>query len=141
MDVLGQLSNLKNLADGQKELIRSDRPPTLYVQNQRRLKQDQIQELINAYQQGAGTTQLTSEYGIHRTTLWGHLDRAGIPRKPAKRKLSDTQVRTAAIRYSLGLSLKAVAAEFGVNAETLRREFIKAGLPRRRGRLWSLSER
>ena len=131
VDVLGQLSNLKNLADGLSFGSPIDLKTTLYVQNQRRLKQDQIDALIKAYRNGAGTTQLSRYFGIHRTTVWKHLERAGVPRRPAKRKLTNAQVRAAAARYSLGLSVAVVANESGVSAETLRKEFIRAGVKRR----------
>lgn len=49
VDVLGQLSNLKNLADGPEEPNYETRTTTLYVQNQRRLKPEQIRELVDAY--------------------------------------------------------------------------------------------
>jgi len=35
--------------------------------------------LIEACRQGARTTQLLDDHGIHRTTVWAHLERAGIP--------------------------------------------------------------
>ena len=131
MDVLGQLSNLKHLAESQTSDVPNNHKVTLYVQNQRRLKPGQISGLIDDYKKGAGTTQLAHDYSIHRTTVWNHLKRAGIPRRPATRKLTHTQVHLAAERYALGFSVAAIAAEFEVNAETLRREFIKADIPRR----------
>ena len=100
--VLGQLSNLKNLADQQLNPSFNDHRPTLYVQTQHRLKTEQIQGLIDAYKNGASTSCLTKEYGIHRTTLWAHLDRAEVSGRPAKRKLTNTQVRWAADQSRLG---------------------------------------
>ena len=131
MDVLGQLSNLKNLADGPEEPNYETHTTTLYVQNQRRLKPEQIRELVDAYKRGARTAQLTREYSIHRTTVWKHLDRAGVIRRPATRKLNEGQVKQAAELYQQGMSLVSVAKGLDVDAETARREFIKAGVARR----------
>ncbi len=58
MDLKGRLSN----------------PP------QRRLWPADIDDLIAACQTGGSINKLAVEFGIHRTTVTGHLDRHGVPR-------------------------------------------------------------
>ena len=63
-------------------------------QQQCRLPTDEVHRLVEAYRQGAGTTQLGRDYSIHRTTVWAHLERAGIARRPAARKLTVGRITT-----------------------------------------------
>jgi DNA-binding MarR family transcriptional regulator len=46
---------------------------------QRRLSPTNIDGLIAAYRAGATISRLAAEFGIHRTTVAGHLDRRGVP--------------------------------------------------------------
>ena len=47
---------------------------------QRRLSPTDADKLIAAYRTGASISQLATEFGIHRTTVAGHLDRRGVAR-------------------------------------------------------------
>lgn len=59
---------------------RVDRKGRLSNPPQRRLSPTDLDDLIEAYQAGATISQLADEFGIHRTTVAGHLDRHGVPR-------------------------------------------------------------
>ena len=80
---------------------------------------------------------LARRYGIHRTTVIHHLDRAGIERRRLVRKMTDESVALAATRYAQGASLVVVASEFEVHQRTLARELRNAGAPIRRRRGWT----
>ena len=96
---------------------------------QRRLSPADIDDLISAYQAGATISQLAVEFGIHRTTVAGHLDRHGVARHNEQRVWDDQILRQAAELYATGLSLADVADQFGIDAQTVANRFRRAGLP------------
>jgi AraC-like DNA-binding protein len=104
---------------------------------QRRLSPIDIDDLISAYQAGATISQLAVEFGIHRTTVAGHLDRHGVARHNEQRVWDDQILRQAAELYATGLSLADVADQFGIDAQTVANRFRRAGLPVRSRRGWS----
>ena len=80
-------------------------------------------EQLGADYQSAGVTVplLTRRYGIHRTTVLGHLEQLGIERRAHVRKLTDEQVVLAAKLYATGLSLAAVGSRLGVDVRPFGR--------------------
>ena len=106
-------------------------------QQQRRLKQKAVDQLVERYQAGASVRELAVEFGIARTTVLEHLERRGVPRRASTRKLTDADVQVAAHYYRTGESLETVGKRFGVNTSTIKREFRKAGVEIRKRRGWS----
>ena len=96
---------------------------------QRRLSPTDIDDLVEAYQAGAAISQLAVEFGIHRTTVSGHLDRHGIPRHSEQTAWDDETLDEAAELYATGLSLAAVANRFGVDPQTVANRFRRAVIP------------
>ena len=141
MDLSALLSNLSpEVLDLWKQPIpTTPRPsqPTRKLQQQRRLPDDIVQQLVFRYQGGASVVQIAKEFGINRETALEHLKRAGISRRPHVRKLTDQLVQKAGRLYATGLSLKNVAARFGVNESTIRNEFTRAGIQVRPRRGWN----
>jgi len=88
----------------------------------------EILDLCGRYGEGESTDALAQRYGVHRTTIMGYLERAGVERRRIVRKMTDDSVARAAARYGNGGSLAVVAQEFGVHASTLAREFRRAGV-------------
>jgi transposase-like protein len=111
--------------------------PARKLQQQRRLPDDIVQQLVFRYQGGASVVQLAREFGINRETALEHLKRAGIARRPHVRKLTDQLVAEAGRLYATGLSLKNVAARFDVSETTIRNEFTRAGIQVRPRRGWN----
>ena len=111
---------------------------------QRRLSPACIDGLVEAYRAGATINGLAVELGIHRTTVAGHLDRKGVPRRSEATAWDDNALREAAELYATGVSLADVAHHFGVDAQTVANRFRRAGVPvrpRRGGTLPAHSER
>jgi transposase-like protein len=81
------------------------------------------------------------EFGIHRTTVTGHLDRHGVPRHSEQTAWDDETLEQAAELYATGLSLAAVAHRFGIGAQTVANRFRRAGLPVRPRRGWPSRDR
>ena len=162
MDLKGRLSNLleiaETLAAQGSELIddssesvettqirpsddHADRPREekgrLPNPPQRRLSPTDIDDLIAAYRAGATISQLAVEFGIHRTTVAGHLDRRGLPRRSEQTAWDDETLTQAAELYATGLSLADVADQFGIDAQTVANRFRRAGVAVRPRRGWT----
>ena len=104
---------------------------------QRRLSPTDIDDLVEAYKAGATISQLAVEFGIHRTTVAGHLDRRGLPRQ-SERTAWDEQILTrAAELYATGFSLADVADQFGIDAQTVANRLRRAGVAVRHRRGWT----
>ena len=119
-------------ADGRREEKgRLSNPP------QRRLSRADIDDLLDAYRAGVSINQLAVEFGIHRSTVAGHLDRHCVPRHSEQTAWDYDTLREAAELYATGLSLADVAHEFGVDAQTVANRFRRAGVAMRPRRGWT----
>jgi hypothetical protein len=104
--------------------------------HQRRLSQDEVQELIAARRAGKQINDLSAQFSIHRATVQNHLRRAGIEhRRWGGRTLTPDQLQQAGQLYDTGLSLVAVGERFGVDKRYLSRALPTVGFViRRHGR-------
>ena len=82
--------------------------------------------------------QLAAEFGIHRTTVTGQLDRHGVPRHSEQTAWDDETLKEAAELYAAGASLARVADQFRVDAQTVANRFRRAGVAVRPRRGWTL---
>ena len=96
---------------------------------QRRLSPTQIDDLVEAYRAGATMTQLAADFGIHRTTVAGHLDRHDVPRHHEQTTWDDITLRRAADLYATGPSLAEVADRYDIDAQTVANRFRRANTP------------
>lgn len=87
MDILGTYSNLRAgeipvlalISDAQRRRTPSVNRNKQALQNgTRRLSEDEITRLVDAYEQGESVYQLGRRFGIHRTTVSAHLRRTSI---------------------------------------------------------------
>lgn len=78
--------------------------------------------MAEEYRAGDTVPMLVERYGVHRTTILGHLERMGVPRRAQKRKLTDAQVKEAKRLYRLGLSYAELGRKFGVSGDTVKKE-------------------
>lgn len=101
-------------------------------QLQRRLKPNEVEELVVAYEAGSSVPVVAETFGINRETVLLHLERRGVRRRAAVRKLSDDEVSLAASRYEAGEPMAALTARFAVDGKTLRREIAAVGVVLRR---------
>jgi len=101
---------------------------------QRRLSPATVDDIVEAYRAGATINQLAAEFGIHRTTVTGHLDRHRVPRHSKQTAWDDDILKQAAELYATGLSLAAIAHRFGVDPQTVATRFRRAAIPVRLGR-------
>jgi uncharacterized protein (DUF433 family) len=90
--------------------------------------------LVAAYQAGARVEQLAAQFGIHRLTVSGILQREGVTMRP--RGIHADDLPDVIRLYRDGWSLARLAAEFDVSPSTVTSTLRRAGVPiRRPGRL------
>jgi len=59
------------------------------VRRQVRLDEKQVLSLVGEYVAGSSVRELVKQWGVHRTTVISHLERAGVERRPNMRKMTD----------------------------------------------------
>ena len=136
VEVMGQLSNkntcslICRLHDSLAGPLHRRTPrKSSRKQRQRRLPAPQAAELTASYQAGATLRDVASQFGVHRETAAGILERHGVARR--NQPLSADQIAEAMTLYQEGLSLAAVGEHFGVHASTIWRTFLKFGVTTR----------
>jgi len=98
-------------------------------QVQRRLKPDEVADLVRRYQAGETAELLAIAFQIHRTIVTGHLQRNGIQRRGGGRRvLAADDVRVAAELYEAGQSLASIGRQFDVHHTTVAKELRQAGV-------------
>ena len=96
-------------------------------QIQRRLKPDEIDQLLSAYLAGDLVADIAARFGVSRTTVHDHVGHRGLRRR--RDGWTDQQLRAASGLYAQGASLVAVGHRFGVDASTVRNRFRRSGIP------------
>ena len=97
-------------------------------QIQKRLPAEEIMALVKQYGSGASVSQLTTVFGIHRTTVLDHLKRHDIPRRPSIAKLTPTMITEATELYASGWSYLKLGQHFDVNDSTVRKALVRHGV-------------
>jgi hypothetical protein len=138
VEVRGPYSNIKDqvraLQELREKLPSVDIPePTLIKRNRprraRRLRADQVEQLIADYRSGATVYELGDRFDIERRTVSNILHRHGVPMR--RRGLSPDQVDDAIHLYNLGWSLERVGQHLGVNHTTVLNKLRERGIPTR----------
>jgi hypothetical protein len=140
VELLGRYSNPRFKAADLRRLLGigaapvEEERPGVAKEHQQRLRAEEIDELVAAYEAGCTVPDLVAQFGIHRTTVLAHLERRGIGRRAHQRKLTDVQVAAASRLYESGVSLAELGQRFDVNPATMNKELRRAGVtirPRR----------
>ncbi len=121
------------LSDGPRD--RREETGRLSNPVQRRLDRAGAKELARRYLAGVTVTDLAELFGVHRTTVAAHLDRAGVPRRTAPAWDWQTLGEARAM-YESGASLAAVGQQFGLDAKTVADRFRHAGIRTRPRKGW-----
>jgi hypothetical protein len=98
-------------------------------QAQRRLATAEVEALIAEYEAGARVGELAKVYGLHRTTVAGHVARAGKTRPV----MTATQIDEAVSLYGDGWTLHNVGQRLGVADQTIRRVLVERAVTIRPG--------
>jgi transposase-like protein len=95
----------------------------------RQLTVDDVDSLVDAFRSGTTIRALAAEYGVHRTTVAGHLRGRGIDTRPPG--LHPDDVPRAVELYQDGWSLQRIAEKFGCNPTTVYRRLLEVEVPMR----------
>jgi hypothetical protein len=124
-----------NLLPGAESMLRlrvkasSPRPaggPKRPRQNQRHLRESEVEELIKEYEEGAMVKELAQRFSIHRLTVTAILRRHGV--KLRRAGIAPEEVPAAARLYRQGWSLPRLGERYGVDTSTVRRALRIAGV-------------
>jgi DNA-directed RNA polymerase specialized sigma24 family protein len=139
---MGRYSNLRdqgerihNLSEIVPEGSSEVNPGTL-KQVQRRLRPDEIDDLVRQYQAGVNVQELAVSFGIHRDTVSETLTRQGVARR--KRGIPSETLDEVIGDYRAGLSLASIGARLSVDPGTVASALRRAGVELRRRRGWDL---
>ena len=133
MELTGQSSNqnalFSRLAKALPALLRRKKlraKPARQRQVQRRLTAQQVEQLVAEYMAGDDMTVLAARWGLHRTTVAGHLRRADIV---LRRQGIPAESMDEAIRlYGEDWSCLRLAERYGCDDETVRKTLKRAGV-------------
>ena len=104
-----------------------DRPMSKRIrQRQKRLSEDEIEQLVAAYRAGLTVYQLAKQFGCHRTTVSGCLKAGGV--RMRRTPPSEEQIEEAARLYESGLSCAQVGQKIGCHPDTLRSRLRERGV-------------
>jgi hypothetical protein len=121
-----QSSLFRQLAEGLPRLLchRIRIHPVRSRQIQRRLTVEWIEQLVREYEAGDDMTALAARWGIHRTTVAGHLARVGVVLR--RQGVQGNRPREAARLYGKGWSCQRLAEGYGCHSETVRQALTRA---------------
>jgi hypothetical protein len=86
-------------------------------------------QVVADYQAGTPTTQLTTRYGIGKSSVLRFLREAGVTMR--KQPLTEPQIAEATRLYATGLSVAAVGAALKLNPSTIWRTLTACGVEMR----------
>lgn len=90
------------------------------------LTPSEVDQLVGDYESGTGVQELASKYGIHRATVFAHLQRREVPRR---RPGLSKQEQAETVRLSReGMSMRAIGRRMGVDRKAIRAALVEAGI-------------
>jgi hypothetical protein len=125
-DILSVLQRVLTGRGRGRASVRTVRSPR---QNQRRLGDYEVLEVIGRYQAGETANALARAFDVHRTTIVRHLEASQVPTR--YRILSDANLVEGRQLYEQGWSLARLGEHFGVAIRTVLNAFQRAGVPTR----------
>lgn len=137
MELIGGYSNiaeLPKLDDLPLRNVRSTPARRRVHKAERRLRPEQINELVAKYVSGSPTSELVVAYGIGNTTARRILHDHGVELRNQGAKNIDLQEATTL--YVDGWSLKTLGERYGCDPETVRKALQDTGVSIRRRRGW-----
>jgi hypothetical protein len=117
-----RLHDLVQMVPSRPKTVNSRTPKAIY----RRLRPEQVEQLVVGYKTGSTVYQLAEQFRINRGTVSRLLEREGVPRRG--HPLSPTQVGQATELYAAGLSLVNVGKRLGCDGSTVHLALRRAGV-------------
>lgn len=91
-----------------------------------KLSDDQVDEMIALYRDGATVYELANQFGCHRQTVSRWLRSRGVHMRLTG--MTPEQVEEAQLLYESGMTLKAVGQAIGVSRNHIRDHLVDAGV-------------
>jgi transposase-like protein len=108
--------------------VRDTPPPAARHRTQRRLRDREVDTLVEAYRAGKTIKQVAQQFGITRTTVMAHLDRRHVQRRLAAKQWDDATLAGAAASYAKGYSLAHIAHHHDLDPQTVANRLRRAGV-------------
>lgn len=86
----------------------------------------EIDQLVGDHLSGTRVDELAKRYGVHRATVFAHLQRRNVPRRALG--LDEAEAAHAVRLYRSGTSIRAVAGQIGADRKTVRSVLEVAGI-------------
>lgn len=99
------------------------------IQYQKRLSNQEIDQIVEDYKSGLNIYQLAKQYRCHRTTISYHIKEQGI--RMRNRPLSEAQIDEAVKLYESGSSCLKIGKIIGVDDTTILRRLRERGVKMR----------
>ncbi len=103
----------------------------MFTQVHRRLTEQEVSDLVEAYTAGITLNQLSQPFKVRRTCLSNALERRGVPRR--YRMMEGHRLVEAISAYRDGKSLATIGLDLGVSGDTVRNALLKGLFSIRRG--------
>ena len=135
MEVLGRYSNLRDQGERIQTLLQIVPEGTPEVnlrtprQVQRRLRPDEVTELVASYEAGEIVKELALRHNLHRETVSNILTRHGVARRP--KGIPPEMIGQLIADYQSGQSLATLGEKLSVDGATVALTLRKAGIPLR----------
>jgi len=124
---------LLKIAEGWADEVPNEASPSPAYRTLRRLRPDELDDIVVAYASGATVEELAAKYNVHRITIGKQLRKRGI--QTAAPRVRPEYVCEAVQLYEAGSTLVQIAARFGVGRNTIRLHLIASGVQmRKKGR-------
>jgi len=96
-------------------------------QQQKRLSEDEVAQIITAYQGGMSANVLAREYGCNRKAICDHLKKHGV-KVTRNRIRSEESVRNIVALYESGIMIEVIADQYDVSQSTINRLLRENGV-------------
>jgi DNA-binding CsgD family transcriptional regulator len=117
-----RLHDLVQIVPFRPKTVNSRTPKAIH----RRLRPEQVGELVIGYKTGSTVFELAERFRINRGTVSKLLEREGVPRRG--HPLSAARVEQGLQLYASGLSLVSVGMQLGCHGSTVNLALRKAGV-------------
>jgi hypothetical protein len=106
--------------------VRIIEPRAAYRPNTK-LRPEQLETLVAAYESGVSIKQLGRQYRAHEQTIRAHLERGGVEIRPLR--MADDELVAETVRlYKSGSSLRQISKASGVTYGSVRNYLLRAGV-------------
>lgn len=101
------------------------------ITENRKLRPDEVVQLVAAYQAGTSQGELSRRYGLHIQTVKAHLRRHGVTIRPVQVLTAEQQDEAVRLYTDEAWTLREIATKLHVSSDTVRRILLQHGVTMR----------